>query len=77
VVDVITGVVNVAPVPREGPPVGEPNQFNVPALAVAPMVTVPASQRTLLVVDVIVGIGLIVAITAVRAEVQPLFVTST
>ncbi|MNT99190.1 hypothetical protein D3C72_2419800 [compost metagenome] len=50
----------------------------VPALAVAPSVTVPAPHRLLGVVPVIVGIVLIVATTAVLAEVvHPFKVAST
>ena len=50
----------------------------VPALAVAPKVTVPVPQELAGVFPVIVGIGLTVAITAVLdAVIQPLLVAST
>jgi hypothetical protein len=44
-VALILGVVNEVPVPNEVPPVEAAYQLNVPALAVAPNITVPASQR--------------------------------
>ena len=72
-----TGVVKLVPVPRDTPPVAAAHQLMVPALAVAPRVTVPGPQLLPGVVPVIVGIGLIVAVTAVRvAVVQPAFVAS-
>ena len=73
------GVVNETPVPNEGPPVAAEYQFNIPALAAAPKVIVPASQRAAGVVPVTVGIVvLIVAITAVLdALVQLPFEAST
>ena len=37
----ILGVVNDVPIPNDAPPVTAAYQFNVPALAVAPNVTVP------------------------------------
>ena len=52
--------------PNEGPPEAAAYQFKVPALAAAPNVTVPASQRAAGVFPVTVGIVVfIVAITAV------------
>ena len=51
----IIGVVKVAPVPSDVPPVGALYQFKVPALAVAPKVTVPVPQRLAGVLAVIVG----------------------
>lgn len=45
VVAPILGVVKLVPVPKAVPPVGLAYQFNVPAEAVAPKVTVPASHR--------------------------------
>ena len=39
------GVVYDVPVPKEDPPLDAAYQFKVPALAVAPKFTVPASQR--------------------------------
>jgi hypothetical protein len=72
------GVVKLVPVPMEAPPVEAEYQLIVPALAVAPSITVPVPHLDPGVVPVIVGIGLTVAITAVRvAVVQPLFVAST
>ena len=72
------GVVNDAPVPSEAPPVEVEYQFIVPAEAVAPRVTVPASHLEPGVVPVIVGVLLTVAITAVLDPVvQPLDVAST
>ena len=66
------------PVPSETPPVDAAYQLIVPALAVAPSITVPVPHLDPGVVPVIVGIVLIVAITAVLlAVVQPLFVAST
>ena len=55
VVEEITGVVNEVPVPSDVPPVAALYQFNVPALAVAPNVTVPVPQRLAGVVAVMVG----------------------
>ena len=51
-------------------PLGEPELFAVPALEVAPSVTVPASQREAGVVELTEGVVLTVAVTAVLAEVQ-------
>ena len=74
----ILGVVNDVPVPNELPPVETAYQFKVPALAVAPNVTVPASQREVGVVPDIVGVVLTVASTEVlEVLVQALFVAST
>lgn len=55
-VDEITGVVKLFPVPCEVPPVGAVNQLIVPDEAVAPSVTAPASQIDPGVVPVIPGI---------------------
>ena len=72
------GVVNEVPVPIDAPPVEAAYQFIVPAEAVAPRVTVPASHLDPGVVPVIVGVVLTVAVTAVLAPVvQPLAVAST
>jgi len=72
------GVVKLVPVPSEVPPVEAAYQLIVPALAVAPSITVPVPHLDPGVVPVIVGIALTVAITAVRvAVVQPLLVAST
>ena len=60
------------------PPVDAEYQLIVPALALAPKVTVPVPQFEPGVVDDIVGIVLIVALTAVLlAVVHPLDVAST
>lgn len=59
------GVVNEFPVPNKVPPVGISYQLIVPAEATAPNVTEPESQRDVGVVEVIVGVMLIVAKTAV------------
>ena len=65
------------PVPREMPPVAAAYQLIVPAEAVAPRVTVPVPQLDPGVVTVIVGIGFIVATTAVLlAVVHPPIVAS-
>ena len=73
----IEGVVNDAPLPKDDPPVEAAYQFIVPALAVAPKVTVPALQRLAGVVDRMVGVVFTVAVTAVLPEVQPLETAST
>ena len=74
----ILGVVNDVPVPIDVPPVTAANQFNVPALAVAPNVTVPVPQTDPGVVPDTVGMALTVATTALLvAVVQPLAVAST
>ena len=72
------GVVKLVPVPRLAPPDDAAYQLIVPAEAVAPNVTGPVPQLLPGVVPVIVGIGFIVATTAVLAPVvQPLAVAST
>ena len=74
----ILGVVNDVPVPNDAPPVTAAYQFNVPALAVAPKVTVPVPQTEPGVVPDTVGNALTVATTALLvAVVQPLAVAST
>ena len=74
----ILGVVNEVPVPNDVPPVTAANQFNVPALAVAPKVTVPVPQTEPGVVPLTVGNALTVATTALLvAVVQPFAVAST
>ena len=74
----IVGVVNVFPEPTIiPPPVGVAIQLTAPALAVAPNITVPVPQRLAGVVEVIVGIGFIVAVTAVLGDEHPLAVAST
>jgi hypothetical protein len=71
------GVVNDVPLPKAEPPVEAAYQLNVPALAVAPNITVPTSQRAAGVLEDTLGVVFTVATTAVRALVQPLFVAST
>ena len=72
------GVVYDVPVPREVPPVEAAYQLMVPALAVAPKLTVPASQREAGVVPEMVGVAVTVATTAVLgAETQVPSVAST
>ena len=74
----ILGVVNDVPVPKDAPPVTAAYQFNVPALAVAPRVTVPVPQTEPGVVPDTVGNALTVATTALLvAVVQPFAVAST
>ncbi len=66
------------PVPKDVPPEAALYQFRVPALAVAPKVTVPVEHLAAGVVPLIVGIAFTVAITALLlAVVQPLAVAST
>ena len=78
VVKAIDGVVKDIPVPRLVPPVAAAYQLMVPAEAVAPRVTVPVPQVLPGVVPVIVGIGLMVATTAVLVPVvHPPLVAST
>ncbi len=72
------GVVKLVPIPIVPPPVEAEYQLMVPALAVAPKLTVPLPQCMPSIVPVMVGIGLMVAVTAdLVAVVQPLFVAST
>jgi len=74
------GVVKLVPDPKTGPPVAPAYQFMVavPELEVAPNVTVPVSQRSPGVVDVITGDEFTVATTATLGEdVQPFSVVST
>ncbi len=66
------------PVDKLVPPVEAAYQLIVPALAAAPNVTVPVPQRLLSVVELILGMGFTVAVTALLvAVVQPLLVAST
>ena len=77
-VEEILGVVKLVPVPSEAPPVEAAYQLIVPADAVAPSTTVPVPHLDPGVVPVMVGIALMVAVTAVLdAVVQPLSVAST
>ncbi len=72
------GVVKLVPVPRLEPPVDAEYQLIVPADAVAPSETVPASQREPSVFPEMVGVVLTVAVTVVLDDVvQPLAVAST
>ena len=73
----IEGVVNVVPVPKLLPPDELANQLIVPALAVAPILTVPVPHLLFGVVPVMVGIALTEAVTAIRVDVQPALVDST
>ncbi len=74
----ILGVINDVPVLNDVPPVKAAYQFNVPALAVAPKVTVPVPQTEPGVVPETDGTALTVATTALLAAVvQPLAVAST
>ena len=74
----ILGVVNEVPLPSDVPPVKAAYQFNVPALAVAPNVTVPVPHTEPGVVPLTVGTALTVATNALLAAVvQPLAVAST
>ena len=66
------------PVPSELPPVAAAYQLIVPALAVAPNVTVPVPHLESGVVPVMVGTVFTVAVTAVLVSVvHPLSVAST
>lgn len=73
----ITGVVNVAPVPNEVPPVATSYQFIVPPLAAAVKINVPASHLEEGTVDVIVGVLLTVATTGLLDVEQPLLIAET
>ena len=73
----IDGVVKLFPDPNTIPPDAELYQFKVPALAVAPKVTVPESHTCDGEVDVILGVTLIVAVTGVLVELQVPKVAST
>ena len=76
-VTLIIGVVKDVPVPKAEPPLDAANQLIVPVLAVAPKVTVPGSQRVPGLVDVMTGVALMVATTAVLDELQLLELAST
>ena len=64
VVELILGVVNVVPVPNEVPPVNALYQLIVPALEVAPKLSVPVPHLLAGVVPVIVGVLFTVKIAA-------------
>ena len=57
------GVVKLVPVPSDEPPVDAEYQFIIPALAVAPSVTVPGPHLVAGVVPVIVGMAFTVTDT--------------
>jgi hypothetical protein len=69
VVALILGVMNDTPVPKLVPPVAAAYQLMVPALAVAPNVTVPVPQRLAAVLAVMVGIAF--TVTALVVAEQP------
>ena len=71
------GVVKEVPVPKEVPPEEAAYQFKLPVLAEALSTTVPASHREAGVVELILGIVLTVAITALLAEMQVPLTAST
>ena len=58
------------PVPNAAPPIALANQLNVPAVAEAFKLTVPASHLEFGVMAVMVGTVLTVSMTAVLVEVQ-------
>ena len=62
------GVVNDVPVPKLVPPVAAAYQLMVPALAVAPKVTVPVPQRLAAVLAVMVGIAFTVTVLVVAEQ---------
>ena len=68
------GVVNDVPVDKLVPPVAAAYQFKVPALAVAPKVTVPVPQRLAGVLAVMVGVVFTITATAVDVSLHPLAV---
>ena len=71
-------MVNDVPVPTKVPAVKASYQLIVPALAVAPSVTVPVPHLDAGVVPEILGVEFTVATTAVLGdEEQPAFVAST
>ena len=61
----------LVPVAKLEPPDALAYQFKVPELTTAPNVKVPLSQRFADAVEVIIGVVLTVAATAVLGEVQP------
>ncbi len=70
------GVVKDVPVPRDAPPVADAYQLMVPADAVAPKVTVPASHLAAGVVPAMVGMGLIVTVITLPLSEHVLDVTT-
>ncbi len=71
------GVTKPVPEPRIEPPTATPYQLSVPALAVAPKVTLPVPQRPAAVVVITVGVTVTEAITGTRVEIQLPFAVST
>ena len=72
------GVVKLDPVNNAVPPVNAVYQLTLPALAVAPSVTVPVPQFEPGVTVLIVGILFMLATTKVlESDVQPLAIAST
>ena len=67
------GVVKLVPDPRDVPPVEPEYQLIVPALAVAPSVTVPVPHLEAGVVPVIVGTGVTVTATCELVLENPSF----
>ena len=63
------GVVNDVPLPNDTPPVAAAYQLIVPALAVAPNVTVPVPQRLAGVLAVMVG--LVTMVTKIESTCVP------
>lgn len=72
-----TGVLNDDPVPRLEPPVAPAYQFTLPELATTEIVVDPESQRVAGVNEVITGVTLMVAVTAVLLEAHVLVDVST
>ena len=64
------GVAKPVPVPKAAPPEAFANQLKVPALAVAPKVTLPVPHLEPGVVVATAGVVLMVAVTGVLAETQ-------
>jgi hypothetical protein len=78
VLEEITGVVKDIPTATDAPPVLAVYQFMVPALAVAPKLTVPGPHLEFGDVPVIMGLVVTVAVTAdLAGVVHPVFVAST
>ncbi len=70
VVDIL-GVVNEVPVAKLVPPVEAAYQLIVPALALAPNITVPVPQREAGIVEETDGMVLTVRVTAADVSLQP------
>ena len=65
------GVVKLVPTPSEAPPVEAAYQLIVPALAVAPSITVPVPHIDPGIVPVIVGIALTVKVAGPDVSLFP------